>query len=109
METLDVRIMGREFRVACTPEEKPLLLRAVNIVETKMTGIRDTGKIVGVDKIAVMAALQIAHESLSGGNPGHPALGLDIEALERKIDSIDQMINAVSHLEQQSPKAQNLF
>ncbi|NJM32578.1 MAG: cell division protein ZapA [Limnobacter sp.] len=92
MNTLEVKILGREYRFACKPEEKTALLRAVNILETKMAGIRDTGRVVGVDKIAVMAALQITHESLLGSpNSGQPALELDIETLERKIDSIDQL------------------
>ncbi len=94
MEALDVKIMGREFRIACKPEERPALQQAVNIVETKMSSIRNTGKVVGLDKIAVMAALQIAHESLVGSNPSNPVLGLDIEAIERKIEVIGEMIDS---------------
>lgn len=93
METLEVDIMGRNYRIACKPEEKQALLRAVNIVEMKMSGIRDTGKVVGVDKIAVMAALQIAHEAIVGSNPSEPSLGFDIETLERKIESIEKMVD----------------
>lgn len=101
METLDVNIMGRGYKIACKPEEKAALLRAVNVVEMKMSAIRDTGKVVGIDKIAVMAALQIAHETIVGSNPSAPALGLDFESLERKIDSIEQI--ADSALKPQSP------
>ncbi|GLR26672.1 MULTISPECIES: cell division protein ZapA [Limnobacter] len=91
MEALDVKIMGREFKIACKPEERSALLQAVNIVETKMSGIRNTGKIVGLDKIAVMAALQIAHESIVGTNSDKPTLALDIDSIERKIDSIGRI------------------
>lgn len=97
METLDVQIMGRSYRIACQPEEKSALLRAVNVVEMKMSSIRDTGKVVGVDKIAVMAALQIAHETIVGSNPSAPALGLDFESLERKIESIEQLADNALH------------
>ncbi|MDX1668871.1 MAG: cell division protein ZapA [Limnobacter sp.] len=93
METLDVDIMGRSYRIACKPEEKQALLRAVNVVEMKMSAIRDTGKVVGVDKIAVMAALQIAHETIFGGNDSQPSLGFDIESLERKIEGIEQIVD----------------
>ena len=93
MEALDVKIMGREFRIACKPEERSALQQAVNIVETRMSSIRNTGKVVGLDKIAVMAALQIAHESLVGTNPTNPVLGLDIETIERKIEAIGQMVD----------------
>ena len=109
METLDVRIMGRDFRVACTNEERPLLLQAVNIVESKMTGIRDTGRIVGIDKMAIMAALQIAHESLGGGSSGTPVPSLDIDALERRMNGIDELLNAALQPEPVSSAPQNLF
>ncbi|HEX4842578.1 MAG TPA: cell division protein ZapA [Limnobacter sp.] len=93
MEALDVKIMGRDFKIACKPDERVALQQAVNIVETKMSAIRNTGKVVGLDKIAVMAALQIAHESLVGSNSSNPVLGLDIETIERKIESIEQLID----------------
>ncbi|MFN7835102.1 MAG: cell division protein ZapA [Burkholderiaceae bacterium] len=97
METLDVKIMGRDFRVACTPLEKEALLRAVQVVDVKMNTIRELGRVVGVDRIAVMAALQIAHEAIQQqSGQGSPGLGLDIPVLERKIqhigDNIDQAL-----------------
>lgn len=62
---LDVKILDRDFRVACTDDEKPQLLEAVAYLDKKMSDIRDAGKVVSVEKIAVMAALNIAHELLS--------------------------------------------
>ncbi len=108
MEALDVKIMGREFRIACKPEERSALQQAVNIVETRMSSIRNTGKVVGLDKIAVMAALQIAHESLVGTNPTNPVLGLDIETIERKIESIGQLVDNSLNLGS-TPKNAGLF
>ena len=110
MEALDVKIMGREFRIACKPEERSALQQAVNIVETKMSSIRNTGKVVGLDKIAVMAALQIAHESLVGSNPSNPVLGLDIETIERKIEAIEQMVDgSLNNAAAGKPKNADLF
>ena len=110
MEALDVKIMGREFRIACKPEERAALQQAVNIVETKMSSIRNTGKVVGLDKIAVMAALQIAHESLVGRNPSNPVLGLDIETIERKIEAIEQMVDgSLNNPGASKPKNADLF
>jgi cell division protein ZapA len=85
--------MGREFRIACKPEDKGALQQAVNIVETKMSGIRNSGKVIGLDNVAVMAALQIAHESLTGTNQENPLWGLDIDAIERKIEAIEHVVN----------------
>ena len=110
MEALDVKIMGREFRIACKPEERAALQQAVNIVETKMSSIRNTGKVVGLDKIAVMAALQIAPESLVGSNPSNPVLGLDIETIERKIEAIEQMVDgSLNNAAAGKPKNADLF
>ena len=54
---VDVNIMGREFTVACSEEERPGLIEAVNFLDKKMRDIRDTGKIVGVERIAIMLSL----------------------------------------------------
>ena len=61
---LDVTILGREYRVACADDEKAALLEAVAFLDARMREIRDTGKVAGVDRIAVMVALNIAHELL---------------------------------------------
>ena len=62
---LQINIMGREFRVACPDNEQKGLLEAVDYLNKKMNEIRDAGKIVGLERIAIMAALNIAHELLS--------------------------------------------
>lgn len=61
---LDVVILGREYRVACREEEREALLEAVAFLDARMRGIRDGGKVAGTERIAVMAALNIAHELL---------------------------------------------
>ncbi len=65
MENLSVSILGREYRLACTPDEKESLLKSAQLVDTKMQTIREAGKVMGADRIAVMAALQFAHELLT--------------------------------------------
>ena len=62
---LQISIMGREFRVACPEEEQKGLLEAVEYLNRKMHEIRDNGKVVGLERIAIMAALNIAYELLS--------------------------------------------
>ncbi len=61
---LDVMILGREYRVACAEDERAALLEAVAFIDARMRDIRDSGKVSGVDRIAVMAALNIANELL---------------------------------------------
>ena len=62
--TLDITILGREFKVACKEREREELLEAVALLDKRMREIRDAGKVTGTDRIAVMAALNFAHELL---------------------------------------------
>ncbi|TFH08530.1 MAG: cell division protein ZapA [Nitrosomonadales bacterium] len=64
-KAVDVAIMGSEFRVTCPDEEREELLQAVTYLDKKMCEIRDNGKVVGAERIAIMAALNIAHELLA--------------------------------------------
>lgn len=81
---LDVKIMGREYRVACTPEERDGLLAAVDLVDNKMREIAQRTKSTIAERVAVMAALNIAHEYLSA--PG--AVGQKKE-IDYAVDSSD--------------------
>lgn len=88
-KTLDVSIMGREYRVACPPDQEKELLEAVVYLDRKMREIREQGKVVGIERIAVMAALNIAHELLvirSGG-------AFDIAGFKRKIETMQAAID----------------
>ncbi len=91
MEQLGVKILDREFKLAVKPEEKDRLLDAVSIVDEKMRALRDAGKIVGMERIAVMAALQLAHEMLGAQVPGSSAPSGD---LQRKIKKMTAEIEA---------------
>jgi cell division protein ZapA len=60
--TLDISLLGRAYKVACKESERTDLLDAVALVDRRMREIRDSGKIAGSERIAVMAALNIAHD-----------------------------------------------
>jgi cell division protein ZapA len=64
MEQIDVRILDRDYRLAVPAEEKAQLLDAVRVVDEKMRSIRDAGRVAGLDRIAVLAALQLANDLL---------------------------------------------
>ena len=59
---LSVRILEKEYFVACPADERTELLDSAELLNIRMKEIRDSGKIVGLDRIAVMAALNLAHE-----------------------------------------------
>lgn len=89
-KAMDIKIMGREFRVTSTDEEKAGLLRAVDYLDTKMREIRDHGKVVGAERIAVMAALNIAHELLTLQSSG----GVDLTETKRRMVAMRASIDA---------------
>jgi cell division protein ZapA len=60
--SLDVSLLGRAYKVACKESERTDLMDAVALVDRRMREIRDTGRIAGSERIAVMAALNIAHD-----------------------------------------------
>ena len=91
--TLDVSILGREYRVACKESEREELLQAVAFLDRRMREIRDAGKVVGSERIAVMAALNMAHELL-GARTANPATsGFDSAGFERRISAMQTAID----------------
>ena len=85
---IDVMIMGREFTVSCTDEERQGLLDAVNYLDKKMRDIRDSGKIVGLERIAIMAALNLSHEVLNTKTGD-----VDIGDYKRRINAMQSLID----------------
>ena len=61
---VSVRILDKEYQVACASEERTDLLDSAEILNSKMLEIRNSGRVVGLDRIAVMAALNMANELL---------------------------------------------
>ena len=77
---VSVRILEKEYQVACLPEERTELLDSAEHLNAKMREIRDGGNVVGLDRIAVMAALNLAHELLKIRNRDDD---MDKEAAQR--------------------------
>ncbi len=86
---LQINVMGREFRVACPDNEQKGLLEAVDYLNKKMNEIRDNGKVIGLERIAIMAALNIAHELLSTKIGG----GFDIAEVKRRINQMETALD----------------
>ena len=89
-KTLDVTLLGRSYRVVCNDEERDALLKAVAYLEGKMNDIKDSGKVAGTERVAVMAALNIAHELLSM----RLGEGFDMGEAKRRISSIEAKLEA---------------
>jgi cell division protein ZapA len=61
---IKVQILGKEYPIACPEDEQHDLLIAARYLDEKMRQIRDNGRVIGTERIAVIAALNIAHELL---------------------------------------------
>ncbi|SJM92272.1 cell division protein ZapA [Crenothrix polyspora] len=61
-QPISLTIMSKEYKIACDPDERDTLVRSAQLLDQQMRKMRDTGKINGSDRIAVMAALNLSHE-----------------------------------------------
>jgi cell division protein ZapA len=88
-KTIDVSLLGRNYKIACEEGERAALLEAVAYLDGKMGDIKKAGKVSGAERIAVMAALNIAHELLTMklGN------GFDIGQAKRRISQIEAKLD----------------
>ena len=85
-----IRILEKEYNVACPAEEKAALLASAELLNIKMREIRDSGKVVGLDRVAVMAALNLANELIKTQGQDEELknlVGLRIRAMREHLDS----------------------
>jgi cell division protein ZapA len=91
IQTLDITILDRELRVACPEDEQAELLDSAAYLDKRMREIRDAGKISSVERIAIMAALNIAHELLTT----RLGAGFDMAEFKRRMGDMQATIDAV--------------
>jgi len=84
-----VNILGKEFMVACSEDERAALMASATYLDKKMREIQTSGKVMGTERTAIMAALNIAHDLLElRGRGGMPAdTAQKIKFLQNKIDA----------------------
>ena len=102
MERVDVSILGREYSLACRPAEKEALLSAVRLVDQRMLAIKNSAKVSGNERIAVMAAIQIAGELLGMKAPDGPLANVALGDFKRKIEDMHTMLDEVVGVPAQS-------
>jgi cell division protein ZapA len=88
-KSLDIKIMDREFRVACADDEEADLLAAVDYLDRKMREIHDSGKVIGAERVAILAALNIANEFLTARVPA----GFDVADIKRRMTRMQSLIS----------------
>ena len=95
MERVDISLLGRDYSLACPPSEKTRLLDAVKLVDQRMQTIKASGRVSGSERIAVMAAIQIASEFLSAKAPDGPLANVAFGDFKRKIEDMNAMMDEV--------------
>ena len=88
-KTVNIRILDKDYQVACSPDEEVLLSISARHLDDTMRNIRSTGKVVGSDRIAVMAALNVTNDLLHGkeaDSASNPQQGEQVQRISQKID-----------------------
>jgi cell division protein ZapA len=88
-KTIEISVLGRSYKIACEDGQREALLEAVAYLDGKMGEIKQAGKVSGTDRIAVMAALNIAHEFLSTKLGD----GFDVGLAKRRISGIEAKLD----------------
>lgn len=98
-ETLTVKILDRDFQVACPAEEREALLESARYLDEKMRDIRKGGKVIGLERIAVMAALNITYEMLQQADRADRGTADVEQELQRLIGKVDDTVNRYRQME----------
>ncbi|HUX82719.1 MAG TPA: cell division protein ZapA [Halothiobacillus sp.] len=86
MKPITVRILEKDYKIACPPEEQAILFRTADYVNQAMQQVKKSGQILSTERVAVLAALNIARELIENGNV--PNSDVDhTPALIQRIDS----------------------
>jgi cell division protein ZapA len=98
---LTISLLGREFRVACPEGEERQLLASADYLNRKLKEVRDTGKVSGNERIAIMAALNIAHEFMSNKSNASSSVSVDGAAIRRRIVAMQETLDSALAADQE--------
>ena len=107
MKQIETTILGQSYMLACPPDGEALLRQAVSIVDKEMSAIRDAGKVKARERIAVLAALNLAYRLAERGTPASPSavpatplgdIGATHETLDRLVRRLDAALGNDGHL-----------
>ena len=101
VRTVTVRILDKEYQVACPAEQEAELIVSASYLDKQMRSIRKTGRVIGLERIAVMAALNISHELLRASEQDEvvSAPPPDEEAVTTVTRMIDEAISSLRQME----------
>ncbi|MDX2463192.1 MAG: cell division protein ZapA [Porticoccus sp.] len=88
-QTVNIRILDKEYQVSCPPEERNALLQSAKALDEKMRTIRNSGSVIGLERIAVMAALNLTYElsKMEVKSASQGASNEALTALDKKVSA----------------------
>ena len=99
IETVRVHILDKDYQVACPAEERDGLVESARVLDQHMRAIRQGGKVIGLERIAVMAALNIAHELIQVGQKAEQGGQDTQERIRRLVAKLDETVNSYRQME----------
>ena len=96
---VSVNILDKEYRISCPPEERESLIQAAAFIDGQMQEIRQTGRVIGTERIAVMAALNIANDLLSDKQVKDDSSQTISRRIQRLQEKIEIALNSTNQLE----------
>lgn len=91
-ETVLLNIMGKEYKIVCDAEERQALIDSARQLDMQMRHLRDSGKVNGADRIAVMAALNLVHDFGTSKNQNNQLPGAVVPVLAGMVKKIENVL-----------------
>jgi len=98
-DVIAVNILNKEYRIGCEPEQEEALIKAARLLDSRMKEIRQTGKVIGTDRIAVMAALNLANEVLNQETSSEASASASNKRVRALRERIEIALNDSAQLE----------
>lgn len=97
--TVTVKILDKDYQVACPPEQERGLVEAARYLDKQMRGVRDSGKVIGLERIAVMVALNTAYQLLNQDAQATETSAAALDDVRKLSDRIDDALQRFSQME----------
>lgn len=92
LSKIKIKILDKEYDIACKPDERTELLDSSELLNKRLREIRDSGKVIGLDRIAIMAALNLAHDVVKLQNKSGQLDTSKDDELSRRVRTMRQRI-----------------
>lgn len=97
--TVTVKILDKDYQVACPPEQERGLIEAARHLDKQMRNVRDSGKVIGLERIAVMVALNTAYQLLNHDAQASETSKTALDDVKKLSDRIDDALQRFSQME----------